>query len=82
MLIVFRCRHYDKASLILLSLFEYWQDNNHPMHQTIKQFLVAFDEYPVQNFNSVLRAWTSEHDTAEQIQVNTKEIDLCRDDSH
>jgi hypothetical protein len=82
MLMVFRRRHYDKALLIVLSLFEYWQDKDHPMHQTIKQFLVAFDEYPVENFHSVLRARTTETDTAEQIRVKAKEIDLCKKELH
>ncbi len=79
---VFRRRHYDKALLIVPSLFEYWQDKDHPMHQTIKQFLVAFDEYPVENFHSVLRARTIETDTAEQIRVKAKEIDLCKKELH
>lgn len=82
MFMVFHRRHYDKALLVALSLFQYWQDQDHPMHQTIKKFLVAFDEYPVENFHSVLRARTTETDTADQIRVKAKEIDLCKKELH
>ena len=60
MMMTFQCRHYDKALLIFLSIFKYWQENTHPMrgahpmHGVIQQFLVALDEYPVENFHSVL----------------------------
>ena len=48
------------------------------MYEVIKQFLPAFDEYPVENFHSVLRTSTNEKDTAEQIHVKAKEIDACK----
>ena len=48
------------------------------MHLVIQQFLAAFDEYPVENFHSVLRARTKETDTAEQICEKAKEIDACK----
>jgi hypothetical protein len=54
MMMIFHRRHYDKALLIVVSIFKYWQENTHPMHKTIQQFLVALDEYPVENFHSVL----------------------------
>ena len=60
----FQRRHYDKALLIFLSIFKYWQENTHPMHGVIQQFLVALHEYPVENFHSVLQARTSVSDTA------------------
>ena len=52
--------------------------NYHPLHEVIYQFLVALDEYPVENFHSVLRARTKETDTAEQIQKKAREIDTCK----
>ena len=60
MMMVFRRRHYDKALLIALSNFHYWHEKDHPLHQVIQQFLVALDEYPVENFHSVLRARKNE----------------------
>ena len=82
MMMVFHRRHYDKALLIVFSTFKYWQEKNHPMHEIIKHFLAAFDEYPVENFHSVLRARTNEKDTAEQIQEKAKEIDACKKEMH
>ena len=52
-MMVFHYRHYDKALLIVLTTFKYWHENNHPLHEVINQFLVALDEYPVENFHLV-----------------------------
>ena len=82
MMMTFHRRHYDKALLIILSTFKYWQENTHPMHEVIQQFLVALDEYPVENFHSVLRARTSVSDTAGQIREKAKEIDACKNEMH
>ena len=65
-MMTFHRRHYDRALLIFLSTFKYWQENTHPMHEVIQQFLIAFDEYPVENFHSALQARTSVSDTAER----------------
>ncbi len=78
MFMVFHRRHYDKAMLVVLSHFMYWQENNHPIYQTLHQALAAFDEYPVENFYSLLRARTSASDNAEQISLKAKEIDACK----
>ena len=53
-MMVFHLRHYDKALLIVLTTFKYWHENNYPLHEVIHQFLAALDEYPVENFHSVL----------------------------
>jgi hypothetical protein len=82
MFMVFQRRHYDKALLVVLSTFTYWQENNHPMYHTLRQALVAFDEYPVENFHSVLRARTNATDNAEQISLKAKEIDACKQELH
>ena len=81
-MMTFQRRRYDKAVLIVLSIFKYWQENTHPMHGVIQQFLVALDEYPVDNFHSVLRARTSVSNTAEQIREKGKEIDACKKEMH
>ena len=64
---VFRRRHYNKALLIMLSLFHHWKDNAHSIFEILRHYLVAFDEYPVENFHSILRARTNENDSADQI---------------
>lgn len=78
MFMVFHRRHYDKAILVVLSHFMYWQENNHPMYHTLYQALTAFDEYPVENFHSLLRARTNSTDNAEKISLKAKEIDTCK----
>ena len=79
---VFRRRHYNKALLIMLSLFQHWEDNAHTMFETLRHYLVAFDEYPVENFHSILRARTNETDSADQIAFKAKEIDACKHELH
>jgi hypothetical protein len=82
MFVVFRRRHYNKALLVILSLFQHWKDNAHPMFETLHKYLVALDEYPVENFHSILRARTNETDSAEQIAFKAKEIDACKHELH
>ena len=55
MFVVFRRRHYDKALLVPLSALLHWQENIPSMFNTLHQHLLAFDEYPVENFHSLLR---------------------------
>lgn len=52
------------------------------MFETLRQHLVAFDEYPVENFHSVLRRRTKETDTADHIALKAKEIDACKHNLH
>ena len=82
MFMVFRRRHYDKALLVALSAFMYWKENDHPLYRTLLEALVAFDEYPVENFHSILRSSTNMTDTAEQISLKAKEIDACKHELH
>jgi hypothetical protein len=82
MFVVYRRRHYNKALLITLSLFQHWQGNTHSMFEIVRQYIVAFDEYPVENFHSVLRARTKETDSADQIAFKAKDIDACNHELH
>ena len=82
MFVVFRRRHYNKALLIMLSTFLHWQGNAPFMFETIHEHLVAFDEYPVENFHSVLRRRTKDIDTADEIAAKAKEIDACKYELH
>ena len=48
------------------------------MYETLRNYLVTLDEYPVENFHSVLRRRTKETDSAERITLKAKEIDTCK----
>ena len=72
MFVVFRRRHYNKALLIMLSTFLHWQGNAPSMFETMREHLAAFDEYPVENFPSVLRRRIKETDTADEIAAKGK----------
>ena len=72
MFVVFRRRHNNKALLVTLSTFLPWQENSPSMFETLRQHLVAFDEYPVENFHLVLRQRTKETDSADQIAHKAK----------
>ena len=78
MCVVFRRRHYNKALLVSLSIFHHWQKNSPTMYEILHNYLVALDEYPVENFHSVLRGRTKETDSPEQIAFKAKEIDACK----
>jgi hypothetical protein len=78
MCVVFRRRHYNKALLVSLSIFHHWQENSPTMYETLCNYLVTLDEYPVENFHSVLRGRTKETDSPDQIAFKAKEIDACK----
>ena len=44
----------------------------------LSALVIAFDEYPVENFYSVLRTRTKKHDTADKISFKVKEINECK----
>ena len=75
MFLMFQRRHYDKAPLIALSNVEYFRNIDHPLFSTLMSSVCAFDEYPVENFHSVLRERTRVTDTPEMISLAAKEID-------
>ena len=54
----------------------------HPLAKTITSSLVGFDEYPVDNFHSVLRSRTRETDSAERVNLMAREIDARKHDLH
>ena len=78
MFVIFRRRHYNNALLITMSTFLHWLGNATSMFQTIRQHLPAFDEYPVENFHTVLRKQTKETDAADEISRKAKEIDASK----
>ena len=82
MFLMFGRRHYDKVLLIALSNIEYLKSIDHPLLQTIFSSLCAFDEHPVENFHSLLRARTQDTDTAEKINQAAREIDARKHELH
>ena len=78
MLMVFKRRHYNKALLILLTTFNHLKETGHPLFDIFLNSLVAFDEYPVENFHSILRGRSKATDTGDQIFFKAREIDACK----
>lgn len=55
----FHRHNYDKIMLAFLSDICYWKKIQHPIINTLETHLNVFDEYPVENFHSLLRRHTS-----------------------
>ena len=55
----FQRKNYDKIMLAFLSDIQYWTKLNHPILSILKSHLNAFDEYPVENFHSLVRRQTN-----------------------
>ena len=64
--------HYDKAPLVWIVMCTYWGINNPDLYLMLRLFLVIFDEYPVENADSIIRSKTSDSDTIEQMQQKAK----------
>ena len=71
----FKRHHYDKAPLVLLSNFLFWKGTQHPLFDTMMQNLNIFDEYPVENFHSILRAQTNHADSSHTLRQKAKALD-------
>ena len=81
MFFCFKRHHYDKAPLVWLSNFLYWKSIDHPLHKIMMNMLNAFDEYPVENFHSLLRAQSNEHDNGDTLCRKAKGLDSRKDAS-
>ncbi|PKY55287.1 hypothetical protein RhiirA4_474632, partial [Rhizophagus irregularis] len=57
-------KNYDKVMLAFMSDIQYWIYIQHPIINTLKSQLHIFDEYPVENFHSLVRRNTSGKVTA------------------
>ncbi|XP_065055577.1 uncharacterized protein LOC135684101, partial [Rhopilema esculentum] len=75
MFFCYKRHHYNKAPLVWLSNILFWKANNHPLFQALLSSLNAFDEYPVENFHSLLRSQTVQSDDAELISRKAKGVD-------
>ena len=75
--IMFTClrrRHYNKAPLVWLSMCSYWGKYSPQLFSLLQNYLVIFDEYPVENVHSIFRAQTNAFDTAEELRRKAKSI--------
>ena len=78
MFFCYKRHHYNKAPLIWISNFLFWQKQEHPLFSTLMKTLNAFDEYPVENFHSILRSQTSEADSGEVLRKKAKALDFSK----
>ncbi|PKY58932.1 hypothetical protein RhiirA4_513897 [Rhizophagus irregularis] len=76
-----RRHNYNKAPLVFLSDVFYWELNNHPMANTLKNNLPIFNDYFVENFHSSIRSQTVESNSALQIIQKAKIIDAERNNN-
>ena len=74
MFFCFKRRHYNKAPLVWLSNVLYWQESDHPIFQLLMECLQVDDEYPVENFHSILRGQTNDYSSPDDIQRKAREI--------
>jgi hypothetical protein len=71
-------RHnYNKAPLVFLSDVFYWKDIKHPFFEAIKNYLVNFNDYYVENMHSRLRANISPTSSTENIIKHAYVISKC-----
>jgi hypothetical protein len=69
-------KNYNKAPLAFLSDYFYWKENSHPFSESIKTYLVNFNDYYVENIHSQIRANTTTLDSASAIINDAYLLDL------
>jgi hypothetical protein len=75
-------KNYDKVMLAFISDIQYWISIQHPIINALKSQLHIFDEYPVENFHSLVRRHTSGKVTAgEWLRRDAIFIDYHRNDN-
>ena len=70
----FERRDYNKAPLVFLLNIFYWSQNNHPILNVLKDYLVKFTNYPVENMYSIIRRQSSSTNTLQQLSKIAKII--------
>ena len=75
MFFCFRRRHYNKALLVWLSNFLFLKQIDHPLFHLIMNHLNVLDEYPVENFHSILRASAKDSDNEKSLQEKARALD-------
>ena len=74
----FKRKNYNKAPLLFLSDVWYW---NHPIIDTLKTHLVTFNDYPAENYHSLIRRQTRETNNNEQLTRAAHVIDHLHHDN-
>ncbi|CAG8803206.1 7115_t:CDS:2, partial [Gigaspora rosea] len=75
----FNWHNYDKILLAFISDIHYWKMTGHSIIDTLKNHLNIFDEYPVENFHSLLRHHTNAKvNTAKSLRRDALFIDNLR----
>lgn len=74
MFFCFGRHHYDKSPLVFLSGLLYWDKISHPLLAALRTSLVAFTEYPVEYFHSIIRDQTAPHSTPDEITKTCRSI--------
>ena len=69
-----KCRHYNKAPLVWINMCVHWGKHSTNLYQLLRNYIAIFDEYPVENTHSILRAQSKPSDTAEQLRKKAKQI--------
>ena len=73
--VIFLClqrRHYNKAPLVWLSNTWHWKDKHQEPYERFCLWPTIFDEYPVENSHSIIRAQTKPSDTSSKLQQRAK----------
>ena len=69
-----KCRHYNKAPLVWINMCSHWGNHSPQLYDLIRNYVTVFDEYPVENTHSILRAQTKPSDNADQLRQRAKII--------
>ena len=75
--IMFTClkrRHYNKVPLVWINMCTHWGKHSTNLYKLLRNYIAIFDEYPVENTHSILRAQSKPSDTAEQLRKKSKQI--------
>ena len=68
-----RC-HYNKAPLVWINMCSHWGKYSPELYKLLCNYITVFDEYPVENTHSILRAQTKSSDSADQLRKKAKTI--------
>ena len=74
MFMCFKRRHYNKSPLVWLSNTCHWKDKHRELYEQFCTWPAIYDEYPVENTHSIIRAQTKPSDTANKLQQRAKSI--------
>ena len=75
MMMQFERMHYDKALLVAVSMHQILKETHYPMCYRMMKPINAFDEYPVENYHSRLKARTRNCNAANQVQLKARKWD-------